>query len=56
MGVIEECKPPLIIRIPDNVIIDGDAVYLGDFIIGIITPLCPAGFMETHGLSMYCPK
>ena len=46
MGALEECKPPIMIRIPDNVrIVDGVA-YLGEFVIGIITPLCPAGFIE----------
>jgi len=39
-------KPPIMIRIPDNVrIVDGVA-YLDEFVIGIITPLCPDGFVR----------
>jgi len=46
MGALEECKPPIMIRIPDNVrIVDGVA-YLEEFVIGIITPLCPDGFVR----------
>ena len=45
-GTIESVKPPIMIRIPDNVrIVDGVA-YLDEFVIGIITPLCPDGFIE----------
>ena len=45
-GTIESVKPPIMIRIPDTVrIVDGVA-YLDSFVIGIITPLCPDGFVR----------
>lgn len=46
MSTIDECKPPLMIRIPVNARTEGEAVYLDQFVIGVITPLCPEGFME----------
>jgi len=35
-----------IIRIPENTQRKGDVIYLDEFVIGVIGPLCPAGFME----------
>jgi hypothetical protein len=35
-----------IIRIPDNIHIIGDTVYLNELLIGVIGPLCPDGYME----------
>ena len=52
MGALEECKPPIMIRIPDNVrIVDGVA-YLDEYPIGIITPLCPDGFIEISSYNL----
>jgi len=35
-----------VIRIPENTRREGDTIYLDEFVIGVIGPLCPDGFME----------
>lgn len=35
-----------VIRIPENTRREGDTIYLDEFVIGVIGPLCVEGFME----------
>lgn len=51
-GAITQVKAPIMIRIPMNTQIIENVVYLGKFVIGVITPLCPDGFVEISSYSI----
>ena len=55
-GTIESVKPPIMIRIPEGVRIVEGVAYLDEFVIGIITPLCPDGFIEVSSYDIIEPK
>ena len=55
MGALGECKPPIMFRIPDNVRIGDGVAYLDEYPIGIITPLCPDGFIEVSSYDIIEP-